>query len=331
MLLNLDLKIDLVEQAEAIAHSKDWKKTTDEFHRLTDEWKTIGHTLNKKNEELWQRFLAAKTIFFDKKREHSNMVQQEQEANYTIKLVIVERAEALRDSQDWNATSLAFGSLMEEWKKTGRAPQQKGDELWKRFLEAQEQFFEAKRAHTDEIRAEQENNYKLKRALYERAEQLKNSTQWGEVTGEMSDLLEQWKKLGPIPRSYGDKLWEDFNIARKHFFNRKDAYRDERRKNIETQKAARIEQAKTTYVKLQEDIKEEEEKIADFKNGLANITPGKKAAQLRAHLEKLIEEGERNIKRWNEKLAQAKEDLKITEKREKEEVAVAASGESEKQ
>ena len=46
LLVNLDLKIDLVEQAESIANSTDWKKTTETFHRLTEEWKTIGHTLN---------------------------------------------------------------------------------------------------------------------------------------------------------------------------------------------------------------------------------------------------------------------------------------------
>lgn len=329
MLLNLDLKIELVEQAEAIAASKDWKKTTEEFHRLTDEWKTIGHTMNKKNEELWQRFLAAKSTFFDKKREHSNMVQQEQEANMLIKQVIIDRAEALKDSTDWNATTQAYATLMEEWKKTGRVPQAKADELWKRFIDAQEQFFEAKRAHTDGIRSVHENNYNLKKAIYERAEQLKHSNHWSETTAIMSELLEEWKKIGPIPRSYGDKMWEDFNAARKFFFNRKDASREERKKYAENQKVARMDQARDLVKKLNEDIKEEIEKIADFKEGLGNITPGKKAEQLKAHLTKLIEDGERNIKRWQEKLVQANEDLKLVEQKEKDEAAAAAGASEE--
>ena len=81
--------------------------------------------------------------------------------------------------------------------------------------------------------------------------------------------------------------------------------------------------------KLNEDIKEEIEKIADFKEGLGNITPGKKAEQLKAHLTKLIEDGERNIKRWQEKLVQANEDLKLVEQKEKDEAAAAAGASEE--
>ena len=120
LLVNLDLKIDLVEQAEGIANSKEWKKTTETFHRLTEEWKRIGHTLNKKNEELWQRFLAAKSIFFERKRAHFSQIQVEQESNLIVKTALVEKAEALRESTEWNATAQAYAALMEEWKKNGQ-------------------------------------------------------------------------------------------------------------------------------------------------------------------------------------------------------------------
>jgi Domain of Unknown Function (DUF349) len=310
LLHNLDLKIDLVEQAEAIASSEDWKKTTDTFLRLTEEWKTIGHTVNKKNEELWHRFLAAKSSFFDRKREHSGKIQVEQENNYIVKQALAEKAEALKDSTDWNATAQAFAALMEEWKKTGRVPKEKGDDLWNRFTAAQEQFFDAKKKHFDEIRGVQEQNYELKKEIYERAEQLKHSSHWGDATAEMMELLEEWKKIGPIPRSYGDKMWEDFNAARKFFFARKDANREQRKQYAEKEKVARVAHAKDTVVKLEDEIKEEEEKLIDFKNGLENITPGKKAAELRAHLEQLIAEGEVKIKRLKDKFAQAQEDLK---------------------
>ena len=313
LLHNLDLKIDLVEQAEVIAASEEWKNTTETFHRLTEEWKTIGHTHNKKNEELWHRFLAAKSAFFEKKREHSTKIQQEQENNYAIKLALAEKAEALKDSAEWNVTAQAYATLVEEWKKTGRVPQEKSDELWKRFTDAQEHFFSAKRLHTDEIKAVHENNYNLKAALLQRAEGLKNSTHWGEATIEMNQLMDEWKKIGPIARSHGNKMWEDFIAARKHFFARKDANRDQRKQYAEAQKVERVKQAKHTVIKLKEEIKEEEEKLADFKNGLENITPGKKAAELRAHLEKLVEEVSAKLKRLREKDAQAQKDLSAPE------------------
>jgi len=313
LLVNLDLKLDLVEQAESIANSTEWKKTTETFHRLTEEWKTIGHTLNKKNEELWQRFLAAKSVFFENKRQHYNVVQAEQEANYTIKLALVEKAEAMKDSTEWNVTAQAYAGLMEEWKKTGRVPQAKSDELWKRFTDAQEVFFDAKRKHSDAVKEDLNNNYNLKKALLERAQKLQYSNHWSDTTTQLNELLDEWKKIGPVPRIHSEQMWEDLNAARKNFFARKDASREQRKQYAEQQKANRIAEAKGMVTQLHRDIKEEEEKIADFKVAIENISPGKKAEELRAHLAKLIEEGARNIKRWQEKLALANEDVKATE------------------
>jgi HAMP domain-containing protein len=309
LLHNLDLKIDLVEQAEGIAASEDWKKTTEAFHRLTDEWKTIGHTVNKKNEELWLRFQAAKSTFFEKKREHAARIQVEQDANYTVKLAIAEKAEALKDSTEWNKTAQAFATLMDEWKQSGRVQHDKGEELWKRFIGAKEHFYAGRKVHMDSERAFFENNYTQKKAIFDRAEELKHSNQWSEATSEMMQLLEDWKKIGPVPRSYGDQLWDDFNAVRKYFFARKDANREQRKQYAESQKSARAQYAKDTIVNLQQDIKEEEEKLADFKNALENITPGKKAAELKDHLEKLIIEGTQKLKKLNDKYKQAQKDI----------------------
>jgi uncharacterized protein DUF349 len=204
---------------------------------------------------------------------------------------------------------------MEEWKKTGRVPHNKSDELWKRFTGAQEHFFDARRKHSEEIRGEQEGNYERKKVLYERAEQLKHSNHWGETTGEMNVLMEEWKKIGPVPRSYGDKMWEDFNAARKYFFARKDANREQRKQYAESQKVARIENAKNIVVKLERDIEEEEEKLADFNNAIENITPGKKAVELRTHLETLIADCTVKLARLKDKFAQAQEDMKVPEKK----------------
>lgn len=325
LLVNLDLKLDLVEQAESIANSTEWKKTTETFHRLTEEWKTIGHTLNKKNEELWQRFLAAKSVFFENKRQHYNIVQAEQEANYAIKLALVEKAEAMKDSTEWNVTAQAYAGLMEEWKKTGRVPQAKSDELWKRFTDAQEVFFDAKRKHSDAVKEDLNNNYNLKKALLERAQKLQYSNHWSDTTTQLNELLDEWKKIGPVPRIHSEQMWEDLNAARKNFFARKDASREQRKQYAEQQKANRIAEAKGMVTQLHRDIKEEEEKIADFKVAIENISPGKKAEELRAHLAKLIEEGARNIKRWQEKLALANEDVKATELQEEKASAEAST------
>jgi hypothetical protein len=316
LLHNLDLKIDLVEQAESLANSTEWKKTTETFHRLTDEWKSIGHTLNKKNEELWQRFLAAKSAFFERKRAHSAQVQAEQEQNYAVKLALVEKAEALKESKEWNVATQKYAELMDEWKKTGRVHAEKSDELWKRFTEARDHFFSAKRSHTEGIRTEHEQNFNLKQNLLNRAEKIKNSTHWSDTTNEMNDLMEEWKKVGHAGKQHNDSLWEQFIAARKHFFARKDASREQRKQMFESQKEARLEQAKGFVIKLANEIEEEKAKLLDFEDALKNITPGKKADELKTHLEKLIAEGNQKIKRLHEKLAASKDELEDRQKAE---------------
>jgi hypothetical protein len=309
LLGNLDLKLDLVEQAESLVNSVEWKKTSETFHRLTTEWKTIGQTLNKKNEELWQRFIKAKSVFFDRKREHSERIQVEQEQNYIVKSALVEKAEALKDSTEWNNTAIAFAGLMDEWKKTGRVGGEKGDELWARFTGAQEQFFSAKKAHTDQIRHVHEQNLSLKTELLQRAERIKNSTSWSDTTAEMNELLDEWKTIGPVAREHSNRIWEEFLGARKHFFARKDANRDQRKSHYESQKATRAVQAKEMVATLLSDIREEEDKLVDFKVALENVTPGKKAGELRKHLEQLLVDGEQKIRRLKEKYAAVQDEF----------------------
>lgn len=329
LLGNLDLKLDLVEQAESLINSVEWKKTSETFHRLTNEWKTIGHTLSKKNEELWQRFIAAKSAFFDRKREHSDRIAQEQEQHFIVKSALVEKAEALKDSKEWNNTAIAYAALMEEWKKAGRVGGEKGDELWNRFLAAQDHFFTAKKRHTEEIRIMHEANLARKTELLQRAERIKNSTNWNDTTAELNELLDEWKTIGPVAREHSNKIWEEFIAARKHFFARKDANREQRKQHFEQIKTVRSVQAREMVAKLLTDIKEEEDKLVDFKSALENITPGKKADELRKHLEQLLIDGEQKIRRLKEKYDAVKDEYgKQAEDAAKEVQANATAGQT---
>lgn len=342
LLVTLDLKIELAEQAEALQYSEDWKAATDAYHELTDRWKSTGRTIHKRNEELWQRIIGAKNTFFERKKAHFAQIQTEQEANLITKLALVEQAEALTNSTDWSATAAALATIKEQWRSAGRVPHEKVEELTKRFNDAVEPFFEARRQHTEAIRVTQEQNYALKSELLQQAEEWKNSSRWGEATGEMNRLFDEWKAIGPVPREHNVKIWDAFIAARKHFFQRKDADRDQRKQHFDSQKAAReeqeiankkereaqeiasrktrIEQAHKTIAAAHDEIKEEEEKLADFKNAIENITPGKKAEELRTHLAALIEESTKHLDRLKKKVGTVTDDMnKIIEKEQQKE------------
>ena len=303
MLQNLDLKLEIVEKAEKLAASTEWKETTEVFHKLMDEWKTVGRTMHDKNEELWNRFITAKNFFFEKKKEHFELIQTEQQANYLVKLALVEKAENLKDSEEWSKTAQEYAHIMTEWKNTGRVPIEKADELWDRMCKAKDHFFNAKRQHHETVRVSLEDNYAQKLALLKRAQAIKNSTQWRTATEEMNELMDEWKKIGAVPREHSNKMWEEFIGARKHFFDRKDADREQRKQYAAQAADRKMEQKKTFLHKLEMELKEEQEKLADFKVAVENITPGNKEEELRAHLTKLISQCEHKIAQKEQKIA----------------------------
>jgi hypothetical protein len=313
MLQNLDLKLEIVAKAEELANSEDWKQTTEIYKQLLEQWKGIGPTMHEKNEELWTRFNTAKSNFFDRKRAHADRISGEQEENYAKKLALVERAEAMKDSREWNKTVQAYSELMEEWKKIGRVPKEKGDDVWNRLNEAKEHFFNAKREHFSNRNTEMENNLLQKRALVQRANALKNSTNWRDASDEMMELMEEWKKIGPVPHKIKEEIWEEFNAARKHFFKRKDEDRDKRRQYAEQRQGKKLIDMHNFLIKLEEEYKDDEAKIVEFREAVDNITPGPKEKELRIHLANLITEIESGLEKKKEKIDKVRKELEELE------------------
>ncbi len=315
MLLNLDIKLELVEKAEALSLSGKWKETSEIFRHLMDEWKAAGRTMTGKNEELWQRFIAAKNTFYDRKKEHYEQVQQEQEANCLVKNSLVEKAESLKDSKDWTQTSQVYAELTELWKQAGKIPAEKVEELRNRFFAAKEYFFDARRKHYETVRSSLEDNYQQKKVLLGQAEALRDSDQWHTTTEELNRLMAAWKQIGPVPHKYGDTLWKQFIDVRTAFFKRKDEHRRRRREYAEQQHEKRKQQAFQFLQTLQEELKEEESRLADFREGVNNITPGHKEEELRAHLRTLIAQSEHIIERKQQKIAEVQQQLESDKKK----------------
>lgn len=319
MLQNLDLKMEIVDKAEALAASEDWKKATDELKDLMEQWKGVGRTMHDKNEELWKRFTEANNVFFDRKKQHFEKIHEEQEENLKAKQELVAKAEALKDSTEWNETTQAYRELMDEWKKIGRVPREKSDEIWNQFNAARDHFFGNKRENLAAFKLSLEDNYAQKLALLKRAESLQESTAWREATDELNELMTEWKNIGPVPRKHSNEIWERFIGARKAFFARKDANREKRKAYYEKKEKERVAQTGNFADKVAAELQEEEEKLADFKEAITNITPGmKKEDELREHLTKLITQTESKIEHKKEKLEEANKQLEELKTKEEE-------------
>jgi Domain of Unknown Function (DUF349) len=306
MAANLAAKTALCEKAEELQHSTEWKAATEAYQQLNEEWKTIGFVPRHRRDEIWLRFNAAKDVFFARKKENFETIKTEQEENYAKKSELVAKAEALQNSTDWKQTSEAYKELMDEWKKTGWVGQEKSDEVWNRFLAAQNTFYKNKDAHYSKIKTELDDNYARKMALATHAETLQHSEDFEAATQEFMDMFEEWKKIGRIAREHGDGPWERFIKAKKSFFDRKDAHREANKSSRVNELTERIGRERSILHKLSRQLSSDEQLIDDVNERMENLPSSLRSYQKREEYLETLEQLKANV----EKLRQETADLR---------------------
>ena len=135
----------LATEAEDLAeNSTDWKVAGDRIRDILEEWRTIRGIDRKTDDALWKRYSRARDSFNRRRGSHFAGLDRGRAAAKKEKEDLVARAEALKESTDWNETARAFRDLMKEWKAAGRAPREVDDKLWEQFRAAQDHFFDAR-------------------------------------------------------------------------------------------------------------------------------------------------------------------------------------------
>ncbi len=205
----------LIEQAEAIKESTDWKVTGEAYKALFLQWKEVGATGREADDSLWARFIGAREYFNVRRGEHFNQRQEQWEANRLLKQDVIVRAHELSISDQWRPTGDALRALFDEWKKIGSAGRQSDEELWQQFRGAQQHFYDRRNAAYEE-------NKQRKESLCQRAEDLRESKDWEATVEEMKALMAEWKTVGTSgKRDIDDVLWNRFRGAQNQFFDRR--------------------------------------------------------------------------------------------------------------
>ena len=154
-------------------------------------------------EALWKRFSAARTTFNQARRKWAQARDNERTAAKEAKEAIIAEANELKDSTAWGETSRKFNDLMDRWKKAGRAGRNEDDELWAKFREAADTFFNARQADRDQINSSEKENLAAKEALLVKAEALvpvKTDAEAKKARQELAKIQEEWDQIGYVPR-----------------------------------------------------------------------------------------------------------------------------------
>ena len=199
----------LVTEAEQLSDSSSWKSTSERYSAIVEEWKALPRSDRSLEQDMWKRLSSARASFDKRRRAHFALLDSQRKEAVAAKRELITKAEALADSTDWGATTRAFRSLMDQWKRAPRGSRSDEDKLWKKFKAAQDSFYSAMKAADAAKDAELAPNVEVKEALVVKAEALlplDGSTDLGQVKRQLRSIQDQWDKAGDLPRSVRSRL-----------------------------------------------------------------------------------------------------------------------------
>ena len=223
---NLELKTVICETVEKLANEPDAISAYHQAQKLFLQWREIGPVSREYRESLWERFRAALSIVNKNHQAHYDTLKVKEEDNLKEKIKLCEIIEAidfekLKSLSDWERKTQQVVEIQKKWSTLGLSRRKQSNKVYDRFRTACDRYFKKKSAYYKTFKKDLDNNLQQKRALIEKVESLKERTDWKEVTREVIDIQNEWKKIGPVPRKFSDDLWKEFITACDFFFEQK--------------------------------------------------------------------------------------------------------------
>lgn len=236
---NLEAKSKLIETAEALDAEEDVVSAFRQLQKLHEEWHELGPVARDLREEVWNKFKAASTVINKKHQAHFDDIRAIEDQNLEKKIALCERIEAIDTSvlktyKDWDKATKDILDLQEEWRSIGFAPRKSNQKAFERYRDACDKFFGAKAEFYKEVKTSLNENLEKKKALCEKAEALKESTDWKAASDEFIKMQKEWKTIGPVQKKFSDEVWKRFISACDYFF-------EQRNKNVSGQKGEELQ------------------------------------------------------------------------------------------
>ena len=249
---NLEIKIHLCEAAEKLAEEEDVISAFHQLQKLHQEFREAGPVAKEQREEIWNRFKAASTIINRRHQQHFEGIKEKEQRNLDEKTVICEIVEGMEYDkmatfQDWHDKTEEILALQAKWKTIGFAPQKVNTKIFERFRAACDDFFRRKAEHFKTLKGNMNENLEKKKQMCEKAESLKDSTDWKTTADILTKLQKEWKETGPVAKKYSEALWKRFITACDYFFEQKSKGEAEHR-TVEQEK---LEKKKAIIEKLE--------------------------------------------------------------------------------
>ena len=223
---NQEIKIQLCESAEKLTEEEDVVSAFHQLQKLHQEFRETGPVAKEQREEIWARFKAASTVINKRHQQHFENIKEKEQRNLDEKTVICEIVESMeydkiQTFQDWHDKTEEILALQAKWKTIGFAPQKMNTKIFERFRAACDEFFKRKSEHFKSLKVNMNENLEKKKQMCEKAEALKDSTDWKATAEILTKLQKEWKEIGPVAKKHSETIWKRFVSACDYFYEQK--------------------------------------------------------------------------------------------------------------
>jgi len=308
---NADQKIALGEQAEEFSsfdsdRISEWNAKTKEILDLQKKWEAIGGVPRDRAKQINKRFWSAFKKFFNNKNAFFKRLEGMRVENLKKKEALLEKAQQLKESDDFESTANTLKDLQKEWKNIGPVPEKQKEEVYKKFKAACDEFFNRRRQKNRATESEYEDNLKRKEEICAEIELMaqQNSSDLDKV----EELQAEFNEVGFVPRTFIKTIQNRFTDALNKFIESSEGLDDEEKEevkmSIQLNKIKSGPNANKKFMRkesaLRNKITELENDITLWKNNMEFFAESKTA-------DKLKEE-------FNEKIGNAREEIKQLKK-----------------
>lgn len=197
----IDAKLEVVEKINQYDFSgnkthKDWQKSIKEIEALRKQYFDAGKLPYNKSEAVWQQFKAATKRFNTGKNAFYKGEKGAQSENLKKKMALVELAESLKDSEDWEDATNTLKRIQADWKKIGHVPRKYSDDIWNRFKGACNHYFDRLHSKKNQVSQEQQEIVDVKKAFIETLKTEENPS-----LESVKEAIAKWRELGNLPRN----------------------------------------------------------------------------------------------------------------------------------
>lgn len=224
---NEEKKTAICEHIEALdfdnlKNVSGWDQMTKQILSAQEEWKKLGFASKKVNNTLFARFRETCDRFFAKKAEYFKNMRDTHAANLAKKEALCEKAESLKESSDWKKTADQLVALQKEWKTVGPVDKKHSDNVWQRFQEACDYFFDRRKKATSGVRKTEQANLKQKNEIIEKLKAITDDTDRTEAVALVRSLIAEWQNTGHVPFKDKDKVYDAYKAVLDSLYDRFD-------------------------------------------------------------------------------------------------------------